>query len=293
MIVSTASGTAQSAGEEHQYLGQQPPGLEPQKFAPGFISLPEEYEYGSVFNREATEFYYGVDLGNRVEIRYSAWDGKKWSTPRTILPNQNYGMNDPFLSPDEQRLYFISPKALKGEGTKEDYDIWYLERRGSTWSKPINAGLNINTGSNEYYISFTREGTMYFSSNRSVPEKSGRDFDIYSSAYVDGKFREAKRLGEAINTPNYEADVFVAPDESYLIFCATRPDGFGRGDLYISFKASDGNWTPSVNMGDVINSESHELCPFVTHDGKYLFYTSDQDIYWVSTEIFEGMRKGR
>jgi hypothetical protein len=32
-------------------------------------------------------------------------------------------------------------------------------------------------------------------------------------------------------------------------------------------------------MEDIINTENHELCPFVTKDGNYFFYTSNEDIY--------------
>jgi len=33
------------------------------------------------------------------------------------------------------------------------------------------------------------------------------------------------------------------------------------------------------------------LCPFVTQDGQYLFYTSNQDIYWVNAEIINTFKK--
>ena len=68
-------------------------------------------------------------------------------------------------------------------------------------------------------------------------------------------------------------------------------EGYGRGDLYISFKTEQGQWTKALNMGLSINTQHHELCPFVTHDGNYLFYTSQQDIYWVGTEIIEELQK--
>jgi hypothetical protein len=87
------------------------------------------------------------------------------------------------------------------------------------------------------------------------------------------------------------ADVFVDPNEQYLIFCSTKAGGYGRGDLYVSFKKEDGTWSKSVNMGEEINTKHHELCPFVTMDEKYLFYTSDQDIYWVSTKIIDKIRE--
>ena len=272
--------------ESLKYLKQKPPSTVSEIFAPDIISKTDEYEFGSVFNEDATEFFYGVTINGKGEIRYSKLIGNNWSKPKTILIHKQYGYNDPFLSPDENRLYFISKRALDGLGKPKDHDIWYVERVGNKWSDPINAGPKINSNKNEYYISFTNDGTMYFSSN-----KIESNFDIYSSKFINREFQKPVLLSDSINTPNYEADVFIAPDESYIIFCATRPGGLGRGDLYISFKNTDGTWSKSINMGERINTKSHELCPFVSKDGKYLFYTSNQDIYWVSAEILKDYKK--
>lgn len=273
------------------YMGEKQPDLQPHIFAPNFIST-EESEFGSVFNAVGTTFYYGVDIKGKNEIRYSQLINDQWSAPQKVIPNDPYGYNDPFLSPDEQRLYFISKRPLEGQEKKEDQDIWYIEREQSGWSQPINAGTNINSERNEYYISFTADGTMYYSSNVHASEANVQsDYDIYYSKFKDGAFQPAIRLGDSVNTTAYEADVFIAPDESYLIFCGIRSDGLGRGDLYISFKNSDGTWSKSTNMGAPINTVHHELCPYVTADGKYFFYTSNQDIYWVSTAIFDTIRK--
>ncbi|MEM6806909.1 MAG: hypothetical protein AAF696_36245 [Bacteroidota bacterium] len=272
--------------ESLKYLQQKAPTTTPEVFAPNLISTETEYEFGSVFNKEGTAFYYVVNVNGKEEIRYAKLEGDQWSAPKTILSHERYGYNDPFLSPDEDRLYFISRRAIDGQGDLKDYDIWYVEKTDEGWSSPINAGSNINTDGEEYYISFNKEGTMYFSSNR-----RDMDFDIYTSRFVDGEFQEANPLDSSVNTSHYEADVFVDPNESYLIFCANRPDGLGQGDLYISFKNEDGSWTPSKNMGQPINTEHHELCPFVSQDGKYLFYTSNKNIYWVDTKIIEELRE--
>lgn len=63
--------------------------------------------------------------------------GSSWSDPNTILTHERYGYNDPFLSPDESRLYFISKRALDGIGDLKDHDIWYVERVKNGWSGPI------------------------------------------------------------------------------------------------------------------------------------------------------------
>ncbi len=268
------------------YMNKTRPDTIPQLFAPNFIST-EEYEFGAVFNRKGDEFYYGVDVIGRNEIRYSRLKDGQWTEPEVLLAHDRYSYNDPFLSPDEQRLYFISRMPLDQKGdNKRDHDIWYVQKEGKSWSAPINAGPAINSEGSEYYISFTKEGTMYFATNKATLNTSNTHHDIYYSKFVQGEFQEAIPLGSAVNTPDYEADVFVDPNEQYLIFCGIRNGGFGRGDLYISFKNENGAWTEAQNLGQGINTEGHELCPFVTADGKFLVYTSKEDIYWVSTSIF-------
>lgn len=292
-VIATASfslcASAQSlSAEAPVYLNQPPPGLTPEVFAPGLISKENEFEFGSVFSADGTEFYYAVDVDGKPEIRYTKLAGKQWTSPVKLFYHEQYGYNDPFLSPDEQQLYFISSQPLNGTGPKKDIDIWYAEREKNGWSAPINAGPVINSDSNEYYISFTQTGTMYFSSNTNA--MGSGDYDIYSSRSVDGKFQSPHRLSDAVNKRTYEADVFVAYDESYLIFCATRPGGYGRGDLYISFRQDDGSWGQAKNMGHVINTKEYEFCPFVTRDGQYFFYSGNKDIYWVDAAIIETLR---
>ena len=121
---------SQQVDEPLKYLEQEPPSLTPEVFAPGLISKKTESGFGSVFNKDATTFFYGVDKDGITEIRFSVLTGNTWSKPRTILSNEEYGFNDPFLSPDEKRLYFISERALDGLGAKQDHDIWYVEKQG-------------------------------------------------------------------------------------------------------------------------------------------------------------------
>ncbi len=270
------------------YLGEEPPGLTPKVFAPGIIST-DEFEFGSVFSKDGKTFYYAVDLGGYYEIRTSTFKNGKWTDPKVLLGDGKYTYNDPMLNPEEDRLYFISNRPLSGKGERKDVDIWYVEKTKRGWSDPINVGEPINTGRNEYYISFTSEGDMYFSSEKDDQGLKG-NFNIYKSSQIKGEFQEAVMLPKEINGRAYEADVFIAPDESYIIFAAQRRSSLGSGDLYISFKNEDGLWTQSKNMGPQINNETNQFCPFVTADGKYLFYSGRGNIYWVSTGIFEQLK---
>jgi Tol biopolymer transport system component len=280
--------TTALAQKDPKYFSQQPPELKPLVFSEGTISMPMQFEFGATYSKDRTEFFYGVEIDGKAETRYTKFEDGKWSTPVKLLVHDVYSYNDPFLSPDQQRLYFISDRSLTGQGEKKDYDIWYVQRKDGKWSDPVNAGNNINTTGNEYYMSFTKSGKMYFSSNGRTGSKN--NYDIYSSEFRDGNFQPAVNAGTGVNTEHYEADVFVAPDESYLVFAANRPGGLGSGDLFVSFKQSDGQWSIARSLGSTINTKTDDFCPFVTPDGKYLFYASKGDVYWVSAQVIDQLR---
>lgn len=273
-----------------EYLGREKPNNTPIIFAPGVVSKIDEHEFGSVFSSDGREFYYGVDVNGISEIRFMICKDNKWSLPQKVSFGKGYSCNDPFLSPNDSMLFFISDMPKDSMSNKEDIDIWYVIRDEGGWSNPVNAGKMINSDKNEYYISFSSDGTLYFSSNSASTDTTIGDYDIYYSEFKDEMFQKPVRLSDNINTSGYEADVFVSPDESFMIFCSFRSSGYGQGDLYISFNENN-FWTKAINMGTEINTSGHELCPFVTYDGKYLFYTSNKNIYWVDAVVIETLRK--
>ncbi len=276
--------------EPHRYLGEEQPGVTPTIFAKGIVSDQNRYEFGSTFSNDGTEFFYAIEINKKPEIYYIKYENKVWAKPKKLLGHERYGYNDPFLSSDGKKLFFISDRALDGHGDKKDIDIWYIERTHTGWSDPINAGKEINTNKNEYYISFAKNGTMYFSSNGGTTMENDKNYNIRTSEFKDGKFLPSNPLNEAINTDGYEADVFISPDEKYIIYCSERPGGNGKGDLYISFKNEKGAWQPAKHIGEPVNTSGYEFCPFVTSDNKYLFFSRDGDIYWVSTKVLEDLR---
>lgn len=292
-MISGALGLYSVCGQSQtdpRYFNEIPPGTTPKVFAPGKVSLANEFEFGAVFSNDRSEFYYGVEINGKAETRMIRFENGSWSQTVRILFHELYSYNDPFLTPDNQKLYFISDQPLTGTGPKKDYDIWYVERQAGKWSEPKNAGKNINSDKNEYYMSFTKTGKMYFSSNKQDTEGKN-NYDIYSSDLKKGEYQPSVKLDAGVNTSAYEADVFVAPDESYVVFAANRPGGLGSGDLYVSFRKREGTWTPAKSLGNTINTETDDFCPYISPDGKYLFYASRGDVYWVSTDVFKKLNE--
>jgi len=80
-----------------------------------------------------------------------------------------------------------------------------------------------------------------------------------------------------------------------MIYCSTMPKGLGDDDLYVTFKTEEGSWSDPVHMGNEINTNKSENRPYVSPDGKYLFYAStrrgNRDIYWVDARIINDFKK--
>lgn len=147
-----------------------------------------------------------------------------------------------------------------------------MDRSGDGWGEPASLGAPVNTDQLEVYPSLAADGTLYFSSGR--PGGYGKN-DLYRSRPTEDGWSEPENLGGAINTEQSEGDLYVAPDQSYIVFVSSgREDSIGAGDLYVSFRAPDGSWGEGINLGETINSTWTEYCPTVSPDGRHLFFTS-------------------
>ncbi len=272
-----------------EYLGQKKPGPVPEIFAPGIVSARENFEYSAaVFSPEKSELYWTVTFGGPLKLMVMKMEKGKWTAPKVAPFSEQYAGNAPSFSPDGKRLYFSSNRPLEKNGEPKDRDIWFMDKTKDGWSEPVNLGPVINTGANERNGSVLQNGNIYFS-------HSG---DIYRSTLVKGTYSTPEKLSKAINTDALERAPFVAPDESFIIFESSRPGSQGVMDLYISFKRQDGTWTDAVNPGEPINSKRLDRFPFITPDGRYLFFVrvadgeeNDSDIYWVDTTFIDKIKK--
>jgi hypothetical protein len=296
------------------YLGQKPPGMQPEMFAPGIISSGYS-ECAIAFTPDARELF--LWLGENRPYCVILWmkeERNRWN-PLQVFPYSGKYVDMKFsVSPDGTKFLFSSyrPRGTSGEPL-DNLDIWFVERTDRGWGRPARFDSNINTDWHDYYPSMASNGNLYFFSNR---EGGLGEDDIYFSCHKNGDYETSQNIGPPINSRINEGDPFIAPNEGYLIFCSRdREGGFGNNDLYISFRKESGTWTEPKNMGDSINTGAEEVCPFVTHDGKYFFFSSNRkkiqsyprapltykqirqdlanpgngahDIYWVDATILE------
>ena len=246
----------------------------------GSVSRPDRHEYCSTLSRDRRTLYIGIEHGDWQSLQSYEWKDGAWSNPTHVLGTPDYNAHDPYLSADEQRLYFIT--RAKGNA-----DIAYLPRNADgAWGDPVFLAEPVNGPKNDYYTSLTNSGDIYFSSNRSTESQS---YDIYAAKLEGEAGAEPTMLPRPINTRWYEGDPFIDPEGRYLIFASNRRGGLGRGDLYLTISDGNGGWSDPIAFDERVNTSGHELCPLVTLDGSAFLFTSQQDIRWISTSIIDEM----
>ena len=287
---------ADSPGLNGPYLGQEPPGAASEVFAPGVVSTDSNevmfgfFDDGALFFFERTPLDFEADWIHAPVYRTELTDGV-WTEPeKSTATGRPWYLEYP-EAPEGTVVVFPWRKNLDGSGPRLDIDLWRVVKRPNGWAEPVRLGPPVNTEAFDSWPSLSRSETLYFFSTR---DGGFGKLDLYRSELHDSEYSEVENLGNLINTEFNDHDPFIAPDESYLVWCSDRPGGFGENDLYISYRMHDGAWTTPRNLGERINTPGDDTRPYVTTDGKYLFFNStdsgSRDIYWVDSSVIEDHR---
>lgn len=224
-----------------------------------------------------SEYYFSVQSPfqeiSRIVVMKK--NGGQWSEPQLMGFSGACSDLEPFLSPDQKRLYFVSNRPLKAmSDSTKDYDIWYVERKdlSSAWSEPLNMGKPVNSDRDEFYPSLSTGHNLYFTSE--TPSGLGKD-DIYLCRWNGNAYEEPVLLNTNVNSSGMEFNAFVSRDDHFLFFTKyNSSDGLGSGDLYLSKKDRSGNWGKAENLGKDINTKFMEYCPFYDEIEEVLYFTS-------------------
>lgn len=189
----------------------------------------------------------------------------------------------PFQAPDGRTLFLASNRG-GGEG---GIDIWIATRTSpdDPWSDPVNAGVPVNSGADDFCPTMSRDGRqLYFVSTRSGGCGGA---DIYTARrQSDGVFGALANLGCGINSAGDEASPFpltTAQGGVLLYFSSNRAGGFsatgdgnvtGDSDLYQA-PFHGGAFGAPVLVPEV-NSASTDGQPNLRRDGLELVFFSNR-----------------
>lgn len=301
------------------YVGQSPPGSEPEIFAPGFVSTGL-YERDVTMTPDGDALYFGLLSASYATICVTRREGGVWTSPEiaSFCEDESALNLEGHITPDGKKFLFLSTRTESDEEFEpgwENQDIWAMDRERDGWGEVYNLGPPVCTDDAEFFPSVTREGTLYFT--RGFEEEGARRHVIMRSRLVDGKYASPEILPETVNPGDGQFNAFIDPDERYLILgIAGYQDNISPADYYVCFRSEDDEWTGPVNMGELVNTATNRvISPYVSLDGKYFFFASTRqkddsgkrtyqkimesvtapgngssDIYWMDAAFIETLR---
>jgi hypothetical protein len=216
------------------YLGQKPPGVIPEIFAPGIVSTGFHVQR-LTFNPDGNEYFFSLTIGFET-ILWTRLQNDKWTEPEVAPFSGWYYEGYPSFHPDGSKLYFHSYRP-ENDGTEpsENANIWVVERTGYSWGEPRILGPAINGKGSVSGPSVTRDGTLYFSQY----QDNGKEYAMRSEL-IDGVYQIPEPLPPKIR---HAMHFCISPDESYLIIPrgkdATIPGG--GNNYYITFRNEEGS----------------------------------------------------
>ncbi len=256
--------------------------FQPVNLGPGVNTA--EAEYFPSFTVDQQEIIFTRDIndpkapgGHQEDFFISRIKDTVWSAARNAGVPLNSSMNEggPSISADGRVLFFTACDRPDGKGS---CDIYLSQRMADgKWSKPVNLGEPVNTGSWESQPSFSSDGkTLYFIRGDYTRDRS-RIFDIYYTTFqADMTWKNPVKLSDTINTSGVEESVFIHPDNQTLYFSSDGHPGMGGLDIFVSRKTAEGRWGIPENLGYPINTFADENSLVVSADGMKAYFASNR-----------------
>ncbi len=254
-------------------------------------------------------FYYS---GNPlIDVKYLALE-----TLTEEINTHHFDEIAPCISTDGQTLYFTrvgSPVFDKtliegGANISEMYEGYDYERylsniysilAGEKIVNPINSAYNQDIWvARSINIEFDKVEHPGFPLNNALPnsvstiDPTNQDLIVINQFVEGGGMRKGfSKVGrdengnwtfpEPIEINNYhnsgpDVNVTMSYDGEVMIMSLERNDGYGKSDLYVSFKTAVGKWTTPRNLGREVNSPFREATPHLSEDMRTLYFSSNR-----------------
>jgi len=203
--------------------------------------------------------------------------------------NTEYAEVSPKISANGRTLYFgrkHSPQNVGGADDREDIWVSHLTE-SNVWSKSMNIGEPVNTPTTNNLLSVSTDNNTFLfhtSHGFAVMHRTAEGWSHLEDLGIN--FKNESAFLEGSLSADGKAIIFTAKLKGNLKY---RP-GVDERDIYVCIKKSDGNWSAPIHTGRVINSSGDEYSPFLSADGKTLYFATDGRPGYGDVDIFMSKR---
>ena len=210
--------------------------------------------------------YNPINIGNVVNSSDDEYVNQFYVNDNKLIFTKKYKINDSHYDLFEENV-FVSTL----------YDsVWIMPQLLLSNVNKIGAA-NISYDDNKIYFSACAD-----------PYGS---CDIYYVYYENGNWSQPINI-RSINSSEWESQPCVSYDGKDLFF--VRADKkLGTSDIFISHLNDNNEWSKPYCLDSVINTKGNEMAPFIHHDGKTLYFSSDTHLGMGGYDLFMSQRNDR
>lgn len=201
--------------------------------------------------------------------------------------NSGYGDYCPIITGDGKNLYFTSRRSdTKGGSMNPDDQEFFEDTYCAVWNDDTqdwdsltNELGRINSDGFDAITFISRDGLqglMTVNTTATTAKKTTKGSDIFTfEMSTKGKWSTPKRINsKSINTSFFEGSATMTNDGNTMYFVSDRKGDKSSTDLYVSQKTGK-SWGDAKPLPFTINTIGRETTPFISGDGRYLFFSSD------------------
>ncbi len=227
------------------------------------IEIYKEYldKFQKGYEKERLFANHQIEACKRAEVAIKA-PVKFHQTNLGNMFNTNMNNFHAVLSGNDSVMAFMSERKF--------YDaVYFVRKLNGRWTNPVNITPQIQSDGDQFVCSLSPNGKQMF-----LVKISNFDSDIMVSDYSGMTWSKSINIGKPVNSKFFESHASLSPDGTKLYFTSNRTGGYGEMDIYVSAKTPSGGWGEPVNLGKTINTPLNEDSPFLSKDGKKLFFSS-------------------
>ena len=199
--------------------------------------------------------------------------------------NTQFSEASPVISADDKLLIFTSrgesvtgatglPSDKKNKSIAADgeyyEDIFEATRiDDENWQKPRSLSGVLNGKGHDASIQ------LFDNDTKLLMYRNDNNGDIFVTEKTGGDWSAPKPLNSNINSKAYESDAFITADGLTIYFATGKYSEDGTLDLYTSTRSStSGDWGTAKSLGANINTKYDDDSPYLSKDGKTLYFSS-------------------
>ncbi len=190
--------------------------------------------------------------------------------------NSEFSEHSPITSMDGSTLIYTSRHPNEVNNMEMDVGgayrekIYYTTKNDSgRWNTPIL--LDIDPEFKNHLATMQ----LFDNATKMLLYKSTHQGDIYYSEKQADSSWSVPTEYQNINSTEWEADVYLSRNDDIIFVSTDRFTKDGNLNIYYSERLADSSWGELIDVGDSVNTPFDENSPFLSNDGKRLYFSSN------------------